>query len=47
MKIFDKIAKYYLKDNGTIIYAFVPWTQKQLEDSTTLPKDTYDKLLAM
>lgn len=43
--IFEKIAKYYLKDDGMVIFAFASWTQDVNKDNVLLTlKDKYNKI---
>lgn len=45
VKVFEKIANYYLKDDGVLIYAFADWTQNKATDELRISKDTYDKFV--
>lgn len=37
-KLFNKLASYYLKDDGMIIYAFAIWTQNKSTDDLIISK---------
>ncbi|ASM37483.1 hypothetical protein [Campylobacter sputorum] len=43
-KLFNKLASYYLKDDGMIIYAFAAWTQNKTANDLLISKETCDKI---
>lgn len=47
IKVFEKIAKFYLKDDGVLIYCFANWTQDKPQNELRISKDTYDKFVLM
>jgi len=44
-KLFDKIAKYYLKDDGMVIFSFDNWTKRQHPNDVRFSKEECEEML--